>query len=137
MQRSIIRDTMLLSRKAAPAAREDLHTAADLRDTLMANADRCVGLAANMIGVNKSIIAFMVGGIPVVMLNPKMTGHSKESYNTEEGCLSLDGVRPVSRYNWVRIRFQDMMFKSYELTYSDFTAQVIQHEMDHCSGILI
>ena len=137
MVRTIIRDTLKLNRKAQPATKADLGAARDLLDTLIANADKCAGLAANMIGENKRIIAFFAGTIPIVMINPKILSHSEKTYQTEEGCLSLDGMRPVTRYESVVMEFYDMMMKKHKASYSGFTAEVIQHELDHCSGILI
>lgn len=137
MVRPIITDIFSLNRKAVPAGLEDLATARDLLDTLSANLDRCVGMAANMIGVNKRIIAVSLGGIPVVMLNPVIVKRSPETYETEEGCLSLSGMRKTIRYQCIEVTYQDMAFQSHRQTYSGFTAQVIQHEVDHCEGILI
>ena len=137
MERPIIRDTMLLMKKASPAGKEDIPAATDLRDTLLAHSSDCAGLAANMIGVNKSIIAFFAAGIPVVMLNPVITAHSSESYETEEGCLSLSGVRKTKRFRQITVEYQDLMMKKHRATYSGYIAQVIQHETDHLNGILI
>ena len=137
MERPIIRDTMLLMKKASLAGKEDIPAAIDLRDTLLAHSSDCAGLAANMIGVNKSIIAFFAAGIPVVMLNPSITAHSSESYETEEGCLSLSGVRRTVRYRQITVEYQDLMMKKHRTTYSGYIAQVIQHETDHLKGILI
>lgn len=137
MVRSIIHDTMLLSRRAAPADKNDLTTARDLADTLRAHAAGCAGMAANMIGVHKRIIAVMIAEMPVVMLNPVITGHSAESYEAEEGCLSLSGVRPVRRFRWVEVSYDDMLLKKRKAVFRDFIAEVVQHEIDHCNGILI
>lgn len=137
MERTIIHDTMLLMKKAAPAAKDDLPAAIDLRDTLLAHSSDCAGLAANMIGINKSIIAFFAGGIPMVMLNPVITAHSAESYETEEGCLSLSGVRKTRRYRQITVEYQDLMMKKHRTVYNGYIAQVIQHETDHLKGILI
>jgi len=137
MVRPIVTDIFSLNRKAAPAGREDLATAQDLIDTLQANSDRCVGMAANMIGVNKRIIVVSLGGIPVVMLNPVILWKSPETYEAEEGCLSLQGIRTVRRHQSIEVSYQDMMLRTHRQTYSGFLAQIIQHEVDHCEGILI
>lgn len=137
MVKNIIRDTMFLMRKSQPAEKSDLQTARDLIDTLLANSDRCAGMAANMIGVNKSIIVFFAGNIPVVMLNPKIISHSSEEYETEEGCLSLEGVRKTKRYRSIEVSYEDMLMRKRKDSYSDFTAEVIQHEIDHTNGIII
>lgn len=137
MVKPIVTDIFSLNRKALPATKEDLGTARDLVDTLLANHDRCVGLAANMIGVNKRIIVISLGGFPLVMINPVITGRSKETYEAEEGCLSLTGVRSTLRYESIEVSYQDMDLKPCRQTYTGFTAQIIQHEVDHCEGILI
>ena len=137
MIRPIIRDTMLLGRGSVPAAKNDLQTARDLSDTLMAHADTCAGMAANMIGVLKTIIAVNMAGIPVVMINPRLVSHSAKSYETEEGCLSLPGTRPVTRWESIEVEYLDMTMTRHRGSYSGFTAQVIQHEMDHCKGVII
>ena len=137
MVRPIVTDIFSLNRKALPATREDLDTARDLMDTLRANADRCVGMAANMIGVNKRIIVVSLNGFPLVMLNPVITKKSKETYAAEEGCLSLTGVRKTTRHETIEVSYQDMTFQQRRQSFSGFTAQIIQHEVDHCEGILI
>ncbi len=137
MIKTIVHDTMFLMRRSQPASKADLSVARDLLDTLKANADRCVGLAANMIGVNKRIIAVMTGMIPVVMLNPVIVRHSAESYETEEGCLSLEGVRPTRRWQEIEVEYYDMLMQKHRNSYSGFSAEIIQHEIDHCNGILI
>ena len=137
MVRPIVTDVFSLNRKALPATREDLSVAQDLMDTLQANADRCVGMAANMIGVNKRIIVVAFGPFPVAMLNPRIVGHSQETYEAEEGCLSLPGQRTTTRYQSIDVEFQDMSLRRQKQTYTGFTAQIIQHEIDHCEGILI
>lgn len=136
MIREIVRDPIFLKQKSAPATGEDLETARDLMDTLRANLDRCVGMAANMIGVRKRIIAVAKGPFIVVMLNPRILGGSGE-YETEEGCLSLDGKRPAKRYRSIRLAWQDLQMKEHVGTLDGFQAQIVQHEMDHCNGILI
>ena len=137
MVKPIVTDIFSLNRKALPATKEDLDTARDLMDTLLANHDRCVGMAANMIGVNKRIIVISLGGFPLIMLNPVITKRSKETYEAEEGCLSLSGVRNTLRHETIEVSYQDMSFRTHNQTYSGFTAQIIQHEVDHCEGILI
>lgn len=137
MVKEIVKDTMFLMQKSEPASKADIQTAYDLLDTLRANSEICVGLAANMIGVRKRIIAVQVGMIPVIMINPIITGHSNESYETEEGCLSHIGTRKTIRYKSIDVEYYDISFKKKKQSFSDFTAQIIQHETDHCNGILI
>lgn len=136
MERSIIRDTFFLRQKSLPASHDDLQTAQDLLDTLEANKDRCVGLAANMTGVLRRILVLDNEGTPLVMLNPEIISRS-DSYSTEEGCLSLDGTRPVTRWRKIKVRWQDAGLRTRIKTFTDFPAQIIQHEMDHFEGILI
>lgn len=133
---NIIHDQLFLSQKSTSANRADLKVAEDLRDTLLANRDKAVGLAANMIGKNKRIIAFYVGPLPLVMLNPQITKKSGE-YFTEEGCLSLSGERKTKRYRTITVTYQDMNLSTKTQEFTDFIAEVIQHEVDHCEGILI
>ena len=133
---NIIHDQLFLSQKSTSANRADLKVAKDLRDTLLANRDKAVGLAANMIGKNKRIIAFYVGLLPLVMLNPQITKKSGE-YLTEEGCLSLSGERKTKRYRTITVTYQDMNLNTKTQEFTDFIAEVIQHEVDHCEGILI
>ena len=137
MVKPICRDVLLLSRKSEAAGKEDIQTAIDLADTLRANSSRCVGMAANMIGVLKNIIAVATDNGIVVMLNPVIVGHSKESYEASEGCLSLSGERTAKRYKSVAVEYRDLNMKKQRGMYTDFTAQIIQHEIDHLSGILI
>jgi peptide deformylase len=136
MIREICKDESFLAQKAAPAGPEDLPTAADLRETLAHHKDRCVGMAANMIGVNKRIIIFDNEGEPMVMFNPEILRKS-EPYQTEEGCLSLTGVRPVKRFRSIKVRWQNEQFQERRKTFTGWTAQIIQHEIDHCEGVLI
>ena len=133
---NIIHDQLFLSQKSTSANRADLKVAEDLRDTLLANRDKAVGLAANMIGKNKRIIAFYVGLLPLVMLNPQITKKSGE-YLSEEGCLSLSGERKTKRYRTITVTYQDMNLNTKTQEFTDFIAEVIQHEVDHCEGILI
>ena len=136
MIRPINRDVLLLRRPSVPATRADVPVADDLCDTLRANADRCVGMAANMIGVSVRVIVFSDGGTLCEMFNPVITDRGGP-FDTEEGCLSLDGIRPVRRYRSIVVTWQDRRFKPHKKMFTGWTAQIIQHEMDHCSGILI
>ena len=137
MVREIVRDVLVLGRRSEPATKEDMPVVRDMLDTLAANSDRCVGMAANMIGVHKTILVAAIGGKHIAMVNPKMTDHSKEVYETEEGCLSLDGVRPVKRYQFVTVEYLDHRFQRKKQTFRGFEAQIIQHEMDHFEGKII
>ena len=136
MVREINRDVFLLSQKSAPATAEDLAVAQDLLDTLEAHRDGCVGMAANMIGVLKRIIVFDDQGSYMVMLNPEILKASGP-FETEEGCLSLAGTRPTKRFRKIKVRYQNQAMEVRIKTFTDWTAQIIQHEMDHCNGILI
>lgn len=133
---NIIHDQLFLSQKSTSANRADLKIAEDLRDTLLANRDKAAGLAANMIGKNKRIIAFYVGPLPLVMLNPRIIRRSGE-YLTSEGCLSLNGERKTKRYKTITVTYQNMSLETKAQEFTDFIAEVIQHEIDHCEGILI
>ncbi len=136
MIREICKDEHFLAQKAEPAAPEDLPVAADLLETLIFHKESCVGMAANMIGVNKRIIAVENEGSYLVMLNPEILRRSAP-YDTEEGCLSLSGTRPVRRWNSIKVRWQNEQFQTRIKTFTGWTAQIIQHEIDHCEGILI
>ena len=137
MVRPIVHDPVLLARPSEPATKEDLQTAQDLLDTLFANREACVGMAANMIGVYKRIIAFDNEGIYMVMLNPVILKQSEE-YETEEGCLSLlGGPRKTKRYRKIKVQYQTEQLQTRIKTFTGWTAQIIQHEIDHCNGILI
>lgn len=136
MIREIVRDEKFLAQKSADASFMDMAVAQDLLDTLTAHSDRCVGLAANMIGVSKRIIAINLGPVNVAMFNPVIVKKSGK-YMTEEGCLSLDGERMTARYQKIVVEYQDMSFKKQRQTFTDFPAQIIQHEIDHCDGIII
>ena len=127
---------MFLAAKSEPATQADKQIAVDLLDTLAAHADGCVGMAANMIGVRKRIIAVSSGMMNVAMLNPVITKKSGE-YEAEEGCLSLSGVRKTRRYERIEVEYQDMDMRKRKQTFTGWTAQIIQHEVDHCDGILI
>ena len=136
MIRDIVKDPIFLSQKAAEATAEDLPAVQDLRDTLLAHREGCVGMAANMIGVNKRIIIFDDRGIPTVMLNPEIV-KAAGPYEAEEGCLSLPGTRKARRFRSIKVRYQNERLETRLKTYTGFPAQIIQHELDHCSGILI
>ena len=136
MVKELIHDPLFLGRKSVPADKGDLQTAQDLLDTLAAYKDTCVGMAANMIGGCKRIIAFDNGGTYMLMLNPEIVKAAGE-YETEEGCLSLDGVRPCTRYKEIEVDYLDTNFKKQHGKYIGWTAQIIQHEVDHCNGIVI
>ena len=137
MIREIIKDTLFLGQKSEPATREDITVAHDLLDTLAAHADHCVGLAANMIGVKKCIIAVNVGPVSIAMLNPVITKTSAKSYETKEGCLSLTGERRTLRYRRIEVSYEDRRFRVRHATFTGWTAQIIQHECDHLEGIII
>ena len=136
MVKKIVRDPFFLQQKSEPATEADRQVVQDLIDTLNANRERCVGMAANMIGVKKQIIVVAIGPFTVPMINPVITKKSGE-YETEEGCLSLEGVRACTRYKEIEVDYLDMNFKKQHGRYTDFTAQIIQHEIQHFSGELI
>ena len=136
MIREICRDETFLAQKAAPATADDLATAQDLLDTLIAHKDGCVGMAANMIGVCKRIIAFDNEGTYMVMFNPVIIRQSGP-YEAQEGCLSLTGVRKTKRFQTVKVQWQNEKFQTRLKTFTGWTAEIIQHEIDHCEGILI
>jgi len=136
MIREICRDETFLAQKAAPATADDLATAQDLLDTLTAHKDGCVGMAANMIGVCKRIIAFDNEGTYMVMFNPVIVRQSGP-YETQEGCLSLTGVRKTKRFQTIKVQWQNEQFQTRLKTFTGWTAEIIQHEIDHCEGILI
>ena len=131
-----MRDLFFLRQKAEKATKADRQTAIDLLDTLKAHEEGCVGMAANMIGVNKAIIAVNMGFMNVAMFNPKIVKRNGK-YETEEGCLSLDGVRKCVRYQEIEVEYEDINFKRQRQKYSGWTAQIIQHECDHLNGIII
>ena len=137
MIREIVKDIFFLNQKSEPATRQDQPVIQDLLDTVRANADRCVGMAANMIGERKTILVAQAGKDYLVMVNPKIVDHSRQCYETEESCLSLTGQRPVKRYSVIVVEYLDRKFKRKRQTFRDFEAQIIQHEMDHFNGILI
>ena len=136
MVREICRDTFFLARRSETAGADDLDVARDLLDTLIAHRDGCVGMAANMIGVSKRIIAFDCEGEYMVMLNPVIV-RSAGAYEAEEGCLSLSGTRRTTRFRTIKVQWQNEKMQTRLRTFTGWTAQIIQHELDHCEGILI
>ena len=137
MVKNVIHDPILLAQKSEPATVADLQVAKDLLDTLIAHKDGCVGMAANMIGVCKRIIVFDNEGTYMTMLNPEIV-RASDQYDAEEGCLSLlGGPRPCKRYRTIKVRWQNEQFQTRIKTFSGWPAQIIQHEIDHCNGVLI
>lgn len=136
MVKMIVRDVFFLGQKSEPATKDDLQVGRDLQDTLRANRERCVGMAANMIGVKKNIIIVNQGFVDVVMFNPVIT-KKDTPYETEEGCLSLDGVRKTVRYQNIEVEYLDFAWKKQKQKLSGWTAQICQHEIDHLSGRVI
>lgn len=136
MIREICKDVIFLAQKAEPATPADLPVAADLLETLAYHKDGCVGMAANMIGVNKRIIAFDNEGQYMVMFNPEIL-RKTGPYETEEGCLSLTGVRPTKRWKTIKVKWQNEKFQQRIKNFTGWTAEIIQHEIDHCDGIII
>ena len=136
MIKPIVKDVFFLGQKSGPATMQDLSVGQDLMDTLRANQDHCVGMAANMIGVKKRVIIVNMGILNVVMYNP-VSVRKDSSYETEEGCLSLTGVRKTTRYQNIEVEYYDSSWKKRRQKYSGWTAQIIQHECDHLEGIII
>ena len=136
MVKKIVKGQHIFARKAQPATEADKQVVTDLLDTLGANRETCVGMAANMIGVNKAIIVVAAGPFAFAMVNPVITRKSG-AYQTEEGCLSLDGVRPCTRYEEIEVDYLDANFRKQHGKYTGWTAQIIQHEVDHCNGVVI
>ena len=137
MIRPIMKNVMFLAQKSEPATPDDMPVVRDLLDTLKANEDGCVGMAANMIGIKKRIIAVNMGFMNVAMINPVIVAKSGK-YETEEGCLSLlGGPRPCKRYKSIKVKYQTLELQTRIKTYTGWTAQIIQHEVDHCDGVLI
>lgn len=136
MVRPLMTDTVFLTQKAQPADAGDVAVADDLLDTLKAHEDGCVGMAANMIGVNKAIIVFDNDGTPLEMFNPVIL-YRKGLYLAEEGCLSLQGLRKTKRHRTIKVQWQDRTMQTHVKNFTAWTAQIIQHEVDHCNGILI
>ena len=137
MIKDIVKDDFFLSQVSVDATYEDIYIIQDLKDTLESNKNRCVGMAANMIGYKKRMIIFYDNKTPVIMINPKIMSHSNTHYIAEEGCLSHTGTKQTKRYHKIKVQYLDENFKIKIKTYTDFTAQIIQHEMDHLEGILI
>ncbi len=137
MVKELMHDPVFLAQKSEPATKDDLQTAQDLLDTLTAHKETCVGMAANMIGVCRRVIAFDNEGTYMVMLNPEIVRRSG-AYETEEGCLSLlGGPRKTKRYQKIKVQYQTTELQTRLKTFSGWTAQIIQHEIDHCNGVLI
>lgn len=136
MVREIMKDPFFLGQKSEPATKEDVTIGRDLMDTLRAHRDGCVGMAANMIGIRKSVIIVNMGIMDMVMFNPRIFS-AKKPFETEEGCLSLPGVRKTTRYEEIEVEFRDMDWKLQRRAFTGWTAQIIQHEVDHCNGIVI
>lgn len=136
MIKEIVHDPIFLGIPSSNAEIADIPAADDLTDTLRANSERCVGMAANMIGVSKRIIVFDNCGKYTEMFNPEIV-FFKDPYEAEEGCLSLEGTRKVKRYRSIKVKWQTREMKTRVMTFKDLTAQIIQHEIDHCRGILI
>jgi peptide deformylase len=137
MIKDIVRDTDFLRQPSQPATKADMQTVRDLCDTLEANSDRCVGMAANMIGVSRRILAASIGGKTLVMINPVITDRSSQTYETEEDCLSLMFSHKAVRHQIITVEYLDRSFKKKRGIFRGFEAQIIQHEMDHFEGILV
>ena len=136
MIRQVVKDVMILSRKSVPAEKQDIPIGKDLLDTLFANAAACVGMAANMIGINKRIIVVNTGVMNIAMFNPVIDSRSGRS-EPQEGCLSLSGLRPTVRYQSISVSYMDINWKKQKLKLTGWPAQIVQHEIDHCDGIVI
>ncbi len=136
MVKPIVRDVLFLGQKSEEATEKDMQVITDLKDTLKANHDRCVGMAANMIGYRKRIIIVSMGFMDMIMINPVILQKSG-AYDTEEGCLSLDGVRKTKRYKKIRVQYQNEAFQKQTQEYEGYIAQIIQHECDHLEGVII
>ena len=136
MVKPIMRDLFFLRQKAEKATKGDFPVAIDLLDTLKAHEDGCVGMAANMIGYKKNMIIVSAGPVDMIMINPVICSKSGR-YETEEGCLSLEGKRKTTRYKKIEVEFQDAGFVKRKMAFEGFVAQIIQHEVDHCNGVVI
>ena len=136
MVKPIVKDILFLGQKSEPVTPMDINIMQDLQDTLAANRERCVGMAANMIGYKKNMIIVSMGPMDVIMINPKLVSKSGP-YETEEGCLSLEGKRKTTRYRNIEVEFQEAGFTKKKMKFDGFVAQIIQHEMDHLDGIII
>lgn len=137
MVKEIMKDLLFLGRKAKAATKEDRAIAEDLLDTLRAHRDHCVGMAANMIGEQKAIIAIVEGNRLTAMLNPEVVKKSPKTYKTVEGCLSIPGEREVERHDWIEVKYRDMDWHKEKRKFTGFEAEIIQHELDHLEGKLI
>ena len=137
MIKDIVKDDFFLSQKASDVTKDDLYIIQDLKDTLNAHKNHCVGMAANMIGYKKKMIIFYENNKQVIIIHPILLSHSNTQYITEEGCLSHTGTKQVKRYEKIKVQYLDEQMKIKIKTYTGFTAQIIQHEMDHLEGILI
>ena len=136
MIRPIVKDVIFLGQKSVPATKADISVAQDLLDTLQSHADRCVGMAANMIGVKKRVIIVNIGFVNLVMFNPVLVSKSS-SFQTEESCLSLEGSRPTRRYESIEVAYLDERWMPKQLSFSGMPSQIIQHELDHLEGVII
>lgn len=136
MVKPIVKDIFFLGQKSEQVTLMDINIMQDLQDTLAANRERCVGMAANMIGYKKNMIIVSMGPMDVIMINPKLISKNGP-YETEEGCLSLEGKRKTTRYRNIEVEFQDAGFTKKKMKFDGFVAQIIQHEMDHLDGIII
>lgn len=136
MEREIMRDVLFLAQKSEEATPADLDLAQDLQDTLQVHRENCVGMAANMIGIKKRVIIFNYGLVPMIMFNPVLLS-KKHPYETEEGCLSLVGSRPTTRYEEITVAHRDKEWWEKTITLTGFPAQICQHELDHLDGIII
>ena len=136
MVKPIVRDVLFLGQASGPAGKDDLYIVQDLKDTLSAHRSECVGMAANMIGYRKNIIIVSAGFVDLVMINPVIVKRV-DPFVTEEGCLSLTGVRKTTRYRTILVQYQDESFLKHTQEFSGWTAQIIQHEVDHLAGVII
>ena len=136
MQKPVVKDMFFLRQKSEKCTKDDLNDVKNLVDTFLANRERCVGMAANMIGVKKRFIVVEFMNQPLVMINPQIISKSGR-YETEEGCLSLSGMRKTVRFRNITVAYQDMQFAKHTQAFTGYTAQIIQHEIDHCDGIVI
>ena len=137
MVRKIVKDEVFLAKKSEDAGRDDVSIGIDLLDTLKAHSHHCVGLAANMIGESKRIIAVNVDENYIAMMNPEIVKKSAKRFKVSEGCLSLEGERETERHDWIEVKYRGLDFKKQRQKFYGFAAQIIQHEVDHCKGILI
>ncbi|MCQ2515093.1 MAG: peptide deformylase [Ruminococcus sp.] len=136
MVKPIVKDVFFLGKKCEPATQDDMHIVKDLQDTLVAHRENCAGLAANMIGYNKKIVIIDMGYVDMIMINPKITKKNRP-YLTDEGCLSLEGLRKVTRYEEIEVEFYNAKFEKQLRVFKAYFAEIIQHEIDHCEGIVV